>query len=142
MPTINPYLNFQGNTEEAFIFYQSIFGGEFIGGITRFSDTPEGDNLPENERYKVMHIALQIGDRNTVMGTDALESMNQTVQQGNNFYISIQTDSKEQADQFFNGLSDEAEIEMEMQKTFWGDYFGMLTDKFGIKWMVSFSENR
>lgn len=142
MPTINPYLNFQGNTEEAFFFYQSIFGGKFIGGITRFSDTPEGDHLPENERNKVMHIALQIGDRNTIMGTDALESMNQTVQQGNNFYISIQADSKQQADQFFNGLSDEAKIEMEMQNTFWGDYFGMLTDKSGIKWMVSFSENR
>ncbi|MCG2588336.1 VOC family protein [Rhodohalobacter sulfatireducens] len=141
MPTINPYLNFQGNTEEAFIFYQSIFGGEFIGGITRFSDTPEGNNLPENERDKVMHIALPIGDRNMIMGTDALESMNQTVEQGSNFYISIQADSKEQADQYFNGLSDEAEIEMEMQNMFWGDYFGMLTDKFGIKWMVSFSEN-
>jgi PhnB protein len=85
MPTINPYLNFQGNAKEAFIFYQSIFSGEFIGGITRFSDTPEGDNLPENERDKVMHIALPIGDRNVIMGTDALESMNQTVEQGNNF---------------------------------------------------------
>ncbi|MDR9364546.1 MAG: VOC family protein [Balneolaceae bacterium] len=135
------YLNFQGNTEKAFIFYQSIFGGEFIGGINRFSDTHEGDNLPENERDKVMHIALPIGDRNVIMGTDALESMNQTVEQGNNFYISIQADSKEQADQYSNGLSDEAEIEMEMQNMFWGDYFGMLTDKFGIKWMVSFSEN-
>jgi len=142
MPTINPYLNFQGNAKEAFIFYQSIFSGEFIGGITRFSDTPEGDNLPENERDKVMHIALPIGDRNVIMGTDALESMNQTVEQGNNFFISIQPDNKEQADQYFNGLSDEAEIEMEMQDMFWGDYFGTLTDKFGIKWMVSFSENR
>jgi len=142
MPTINPYLNFQGNAKEAFIFYQSIFSGEFIGRITRFSDTPEGDNLPENERDKVMHIALPIGDRNVIMGTDALESMNQTVEQGNNFFISIQPDNKEQADQYFNGLSDEAEIEMEMQDIFWGDYFGTLTDKFGIKWIVSFSENR
>lgn len=122
--------------------YQSIFGGEFIGGITRFNDTPEGDNLTENERNKVMHIALPFGDRNVIMGTDALESMNQTVQHGNSFYISIQADIKEQADQYFNKLSDEAEIEMEMEDMFWGDYFGMLMDKFGIKWMVGFSETR
>lgn len=142
MPTINPYLNFQGNTEEAFKYYQSVFGGEFIGGITRFSDTSEGNELPENERDKVMHIALPIGDGNMIMGTDALESMNQTVQQGNNFYISIQADSREQTDTFFNRLSDGGEVELDMHDAFWGDYFGMFKDKFGIKWMVNFSEDR
>ncbi len=142
MPTINPYLNFQGNTEQAFQFYQSIFGGEFIGGISRFKDTPEGDKLPENERNKVMHIALPIGDGNMIMGTDALESMNQTVQPGNNFYISIQADSKEQADTFFNGLSEGGVVEMDMHDAFWGAYFGMFEDKFGIKWMVSYNESQ
>lgn len=141
MPTINPYLNFQGNTEEAFKFYQSIFGGEFIGGISRFKDTPDGDKLPEHEKNKVMHIGLPFGSTNMLMATDALESMNQKVHQGNNIYLSISADSKEQADKFFNGLSDGSEIEMEMQDMFWGDYFGMLTDKFGIKWMVSFNQN-
>lgn len=140
MPTINPYLNFRGNTEEAFNFYKSVFGGEFIGGITRFSDTPEADKLPENEKDKVMHIALPLGGGNMIMGTDALESMNQTVEQGNNFYISIQADSREQADKFFNGLSEGGEIELDMHDAFWGDYFGMFTDKFGIKWMVNHSE--
>lgn len=141
MPSINPYLNFQGNTEEAFKFYQSIFGGEFIGGISRFKDSPESDELPEHEKAKVMHIGLPFGDSNMLMATDALESMNQKVNSGNNVYLCISADSRKQADDFFNGLSDGAETEMEMQDMFWGDYFGMLTDKFGIKWMVSFSEN-
>lgn len=140
MPTINPYLNFPGNTEEAFKFYQSVFGGEFIGGISRFKDSPEGNDLPEHEREKVMHIGLPFGSTNMLMATDALESMNQKVNPGNNVYLCIFADSKEQADDFFNGLSEGAEIEMEMQDMFWGDYFGMLTDKFGIKWMVSYNE--
>ncbi len=140
MSTINPYLNFQGNTEEAFNFYKSVFGGEFIGGITRFSDTPEADKIPENERNKVMHIALPIGKNNMIMATDALESMRQKVKPGNNFYISIQAESKEEADKLYNGLSSGGEIEMEMHDAFWGDYFGMLTDKFSIKWMVSYSK--
>ena len=140
MPSINPYLNFQGNTEEAFMFYQSIFGGEFIGGISRFKDSQEGDELPEYEKHKVMHIALAFGN-NIIMATDALESMNQKVNPGNNVYLCVTTDSRKQADDFFNGLADGAEIEMEMQDMFWGDYFGMLTDKFGIKWMVSFNHS-
>jgi PhnB protein len=142
MPSINPYLNFQGNTEEAFKFYQSIFGGEFIGRISRFKDSPESDELPEHEQNKVMHIGLPFGASNMIMGTDALESMNQKVNPGNNVYLCISTDSRKQADDFFNGLSDGAEIEMEMQDMFWGDYFGMLTDKFGIKWMVSFNQSQ
>ncbi len=95
MPTINPYLNFPGNTEEAFNFYKSIFGGEFLGGITRFRDSPETDDVPEDEKDKVMHIALPIGKENVLMATDALESMGQEVHPGNNFYISIQADNKE-----------------------------------------------
>lgn len=142
MPSINPYLNFQGNTEEAFKFYQSVFGGQFIGGISRFKDSSEGDELPEHEQNKVMHIGLPFGDSNMLMGTDALESMNQKVNPGNNVYLCISADSRRQADDFFNGLSDGAEIEMEMQDMFWGDYFGMLTDKFGVKWMVSFNQSQ
>lgn len=142
MPTINPYLNFQGNTEEAFNFYKSVFGGEFIGGISRFGDSPETDNVPEDEKDKVMHIALPIGKGNMLMATDALESMGQKVQPGNNFYLCISVDSKEQADAFFNGLSKSGEIEMDMQDTFWGDYFGMFTDKFGVKWMVSYNSKQ
>jgi PhnB protein len=139
MPFINPYLNFQGNTEEAFNFYKSIFGGEFIGGIRRFDETPEGDKLPENEKDKVMHIALPFGEKNMLMATDALESMDQKVVPGNNLYLCIAADSKQQADDFFEGLSAGGEIEMGMQDMFWGDYFGMCTDKFGVKWMIAFN---
>lgn len=140
MPTINPYLNFQGNTEEAFNFYKSVFGGDFIGGIRRFNSTPEGDKLSENKQDKVMHISLSFGENNMIMATDALESMNQKVQPGNNLYLCISADSKQQADDFFNGLSAGGEIEMEMQDMFWGDYFGMCTDKFGVKWMIAFDQ--
>ncbi|HET8864842.1 MAG TPA: VOC family protein [Gracilimonas sp.] len=140
MPTINPYLNFQGNTEEAFNFYRSIFGGDFIGGISRFKDAPEGDELPENEQNKVMHIGLAFGENNLIMATDALESMNQKVKPGNNIYLCISADSKQQADDFFKGLSAGGETEMDMQDMFWGDYFGMCTDKFDVKWMVSFNK--
>ena len=131
---------FRGNTEEAFNFYKSIFGGDFIGGIRRFDETPEGDKLPDNEKNKVMHIALPFGN-NMIMATDALESMDQKVHTGNHIYLCISADSKEQADDFFNGLSAGGEVEMEMQDMFWGDYFGMLKDKFGIKWMITFNQN-
>jgi PhnB protein len=141
MATINPYLNFQGNTEEAFNFYKSVFGGDFAGGIFRFKDTPEADKMPANESDKVMHIALPIGN-NMLMATDALESMGQKVNPGNNFYLSINTDSKEEADKLFNGLSAGGNIEMAMNDTFWGAYFGMLQDKFGIRWMVSYDNKQ
>jgi PhnB protein len=139
MTALNPYLNFNGNTEEAFNFYKSIFGGEFIGGVRRFRDTPEGSRLPEHEQDKVMHIALPFGKGNMLMGTDALESMGYALQMGNNFHLTIQTESKEEADKLFNGLSDGGKTTMPMQDMFWGDYFGMLVDKFGVQWMVSYS---
>ncbi|MEX0904427.1 MAG: VOC family protein [Balneolaceae bacterium] len=138
MATMNTYLNFAGNTEEAFNFYRSVFGGEFKGGINRFGDTPEADKIPENERDKVMHIALPIGNGNVLMGTDALESMGQTLTQGNNYYISLHPESMEEAEKLYKGLSAGGAIETELQKVFWGAYFGSFTDKFGVKWMVNY----
>lgn len=139
MATINTYLNFPGNTEEAFNFYKSVFGGEFIGGVSRFGDTPEADKIPEHEQDKVMHIALPIGNGNMLMATDALESMGQEVKQGNNYHLSIQAESKEEAETLFNKLSAGGEVTMPLDDAFWGDYFGMCTDKFGIQWMVNYS---
>ena len=139
MPSLNPYLNFNGNTEEAFNFYKSIFGGEFAA-LQRFKDTPEADKMPPGDRDKLMHVALPVGKGNIIMGTDALESMGQKLVAGNNFSISIDTESKEEADRLFNGLSAGGKVELEMQKTFWGSYFGMFADRFGIQWMVSFNE--
>lgn len=136
MTKINIYLNFPGNTEEAFEFYRSVLGGEFMGGITRFGDMPDAGDLPEHERGKVMHVALPVGDSNMLMGTDALESMNQTVTRGNNMYISLHPDSREEADRLFKGLSGGGEVAMPMEEMFWGGYFGQFNDKFGVPWMI------
>jgi len=141
MPSLNPYLNFNGNTEEAFNFYKSVFGGEFAS-VERFKNTPEAGKMPEADKNKIMHIALPIGKDNMLMATDVLESMGQQLTVGNNFSISINADSKEEADRLFNGLSAGGKVELEMQKTFWGSYFGMFSDKFGIQWMISYNEQR
>lgn len=132
---INPYLNFQGNTEEAFNFYKSILGGDFIGGMRRFNSTTEGENLSAEDQEKVMHVSLPVGD-NTLMATDALEALGQKVVQGNNYYLCIEPDSREQAEEIFKNLSAGGEIEMELEEQFWGDYFGCFIDKFGIQWMI------
>lgn len=136
MATINPYLNFPGNTEEAFNFYKSVFGGEFIM-IQRYKDTPEAGTVKEEDKNKIMHIAFPIGKGNILMATDALESMGQPLIQGNNFYLSVGADSDEEATKLFNSLSTGGKITMPLAKTFWGSFFGMLVDKFGIQWMVS-----
>jgi len=141
MVTINPYLNLPGNTEEAFNFYKSVFGGEFAA-LQRFKDTPEADRVPRDEKDKIMHVSLPIGKANVLMATDALESMGHKLNDCNGFYISLSAESKDEAEKFFNGLSAGGKKEMPLQDTFWGDYFGMLTDKFGIKWMVSYRSNR
>ena len=138
MKSINPYLNFPGNTEEAFNINKSIFGGDFVGGIRRFKDTPDGAKLNDDEKEKVMHVALPLGGT-ILMATDALESMGQKVNAGNNFYLSIEAESREEADTLFNALSDGASIEMQMQDMFWGAYFGMLKDKFGTQWMINYT---
>ena len=138
MKAINPYLNFPGNTEEAFNFYKSVFGGELVG-LTRFKDTSETGKLSDDEKEKLMHVSLPIGNGNVLMATDALESMGHKLSFGNNFYLSIEADSKEEADKLFKNLSADGKTAMPLADTFWGAYFGMLTDKFGIQWMVSYT---
>ena len=138
MATLNPYLNFAGNTEEAFKFYKSVFGGDFKT-LLRFKDTPEAGKIPPNEKDKIMHVALPIGKGNTLMATDALESMGQKLILGNNMYLSIEAESKEEAKKIFSGLSAGGKVTMPLDDAFWGAYFGMLTDKFGIKWMVNYT---
>lgn len=142
MATINPYLNFAGNTEEAFNFYKSVFGGEFIGGINRFKDTPEADKMNASDREKVMHVALPIGKGNMLMATDALESMGFKLIVGNNVYLSLEVESKEEAEKLFKAFSTGGQVTMPLADAFWGAYFGMLTDKFGIQWMVNYSYNK
>ena len=139
MITVNPYLNFNGNTEEAFNFYKSVFGGEFIS-LQRFKDTPHGEQMSADDREKIMHIALPIGQGNILMATDALESMGQTLKVGDNVSLAISPSSQEEADTYFNNLSAGGRVQMAMEKMFWGAYFGMLTDKFGIQWMINYDE--
>ncbi|ODS88017.1 MAG: glyoxalase [Chryseobacterium sp. SCN 40-13] len=138
MATVNTYLTFNGNCEEAFNFYKSVFGGDFAY-IGRFGEMPEGDgySVPEADKNKIMHVGLLIG--NTIlMGSDTGGDWAAKLIEGNNFSVSVNTESKEEADRIFNGLAAEGQITMPMEDTFWGAYFGMLTDKFGIQWMVNF----
>lgn len=137
MATINPYLNFNGNTEEAFTFYKSVFGGDFLM-LQRFKDTPERENLSSEDQEKIMHVSLPIGAGNILMGTDVLEAAGRTLTVGNNFSLSITPESKEEAQRLFDGLSAGGKIEMPLVDAFWGAYFGMFTDKFGIQWMVNY----
>lgn len=138
MRSVNPYLNFNGNTEEAFNFYKSVFGGEFTA-VMRFKDTPGCENMPEVEQNHIMHISLPMG-ANILMGTDVPKSMEQ-VTFGSNNSICIDAESRDEADRFFNGLSDGAKITMPMDDMFWGDYFGSLFDKYGVQWMISYNPN-
>src|SRR5688572_7710448 len=110
MAAINPYLNFNGNTEEAFNFYKKVFGGEFMA-LMRFKDNPQCDQMSERDKDRIMHIALPIGNGNALMATDALESLGQKVTAGNNFYIALSPESKEEAERLFNGLSAGGKIE-------------------------------
>jgi PhnB protein len=141
MALINPHINFNGNAEEAFSFYQSVFGGEFTR-VIRFKDlaTPEFP-IPEKEGNKIVHIALPIGKCNMLMANDVPEILGKTNENEHRSKISISAESKEEADKLFNGLSAGGQIEMPMEDSFWGSYFGMFRDKYGIEWMVDFDPN-
>jgi PhnB protein len=141
MSSINPYLNFPGTTEEAFNFYKSVFGGEFAM-LQRFKDTPDSHKMPPGVENMIMHVALPIGKNNILMGTDAPESMGFSITMGNNFYICISPDSREEAERLFNGLSEGGKVGMALQDMFWGAYYGDLTDKFGVKWMVNYMKQQ
>ena len=140
MATTNTYLNFNGNCESAFNFYKSVFGGEFTY-IGRFGEMPETEEykVPEADKGKIMHVSLPIG-ASILMGSDCGGDWAPTFVLGNNFSVSVSADSKEEADQIFNALAVDGKITMPLANTFWGDYFGMLTDQFGINWMMSYNE--
>ncbi|MBK9510441.1 MAG: VOC family protein [Cytophagaceae bacterium] len=140
MALINPHINFNGNAEEAFNFYKSVFGGEFAK-IMRFKDlASEEFPVPEHEANKIMHISLPIG-KNVLMANDVPEILGKTNENENRSKISISAESREEADHLFNGLSAGGQIEMPMEDSPWGSYFGMFRDKYGIEWMVDFDSN-
>ena len=138
MATLNPYLNFAGNTEEAFIFYRSVFGGDFTT-LQRFKDTPEAGRVPEKEKDMLMHVSLPVGKGNSLMATDALDSMGHKLIVGNNIQLSLEAESKDEAEKLFKGLSAGGKVTMSLKDTLWGAYFGMLVDRFGIQWLVNYT---
>lgn len=140
MARVSTYLNFSNRTEEAFLYYKSVFKTEFAGPIMRFSDGPpcEGQPpVPADQAKLVMHVALPILGGHVLMGSDAPESMGFKVNVGNNFYINLEPDTRAEADRLFKALSEGGKVDMALQEMFWGAYWGTLTDKFGVQWMFN-----
>ncbi|KAA6344172.1 hypothetical protein EZS27_008187 [termite gut metagenome] len=141
MATVNAYLAFNGNCEAAFDFYKSVFGNEF-SFIGRYKDMPSPDQpIPESKYNKIMHISLPIGQGTTLYGADMTEAFGQATVMGNNFALSINTESEAEAKRIFNALSAGGNVSMPLEKTFWGALFGMFTDKFDVNWMVNYNYN-
>ncbi|MDA3944288.1 MAG: VOC family protein [Bacteroidetes bacterium] len=144
MTSVNVYLNFEGNCEEAFNFYQSVFGGEY-SYLGRFRDIPPQEDMPampETMADKILHIALPISKETMLMGSDTGGEWAPAFKQGNNFAIAVSVDSKAKADKIFEGLSQDGKIIMPLADMFWGDYFGQCEDQFGVSWMVMFDSNQ
>lgn len=133
----NPYLNFDGKAEEAFRFYQSVFGGDLF--LKRMNETPENKNLPEEEKNCVLHISLPLSNGQTLMASDRISSMGHRLKMDNNNYISIAPGSRDEAKRLFRELSKGGEIEMPLEDMFWGDYFGSFEDRFGVHWMINYN---
>ena len=144
MSSVSTYLNFPRNTEEAFKFYKSVFGGDFFGGkIMRFGDMPPQQGAPpmaEGDKNLVIHVALPITGGHMLMGTDAPETMGFKVNFGNNVHINLQIDTRDETRNLFKALSAGGVVSMDLQDMFWGDYFGSCTDKFGVQWMFNCPE--
>jgi PhnB protein len=136
---IAAYLTFNGTTEEAFNFYRSVLGGMFTN-FQRFGDTPHGEQMSDTDKKKIMHITLD-SNRGILMGNDHIDFMG-PFQAGNNFSLSLNPESEEEAKQLFDRLSEGGNVIMPIDKVFWGAYFGMFIDRFGIKWMINYQLSR
>jgi len=140
---VSSYLNFPGNTEEAFCFYKQVFKSDFINGIKRFSEVPADHKHPpmdESVKEMVLHVELPILGGHILMGTDAPKEFGMTVNSGNNMHINLEPESREEAKRLFDALSEDGQIEMPIEDTFWGAYYGSCTDKFGINWMINYQK--
>jgi len=146
MASVSTYLNFERDTEAAFNFYKSVFGGEFFGqGMMRMGDVPPQEGmppLPEEDKKLIMHVELKILGGHSIMGTDSPESMGFKLNKGNNVSINLMPDTRKETDRLFKALSEGGQVTMDLQDMFWGDYFGSCTDKFGINWMFNCSEKK
>ena len=144
MTNINPYLNFDGNAEEAMNFYKAAFGGEFMEPVMRWGTAPgcEEFNLSNADKEKVMHMALPVSKGNAIMASDSIKGLGPALSVGNNVTIAIGPDSREEADRIFDTLSAGGEVQMPMADAFWGGYFGSFVDKFGISWLINVDERQ
>ncbi|WP_420387726.1 VOC family protein [Roseivirga sp.] len=145
MSIVSTYINFSRNTEEAFNFYKQVFGTEFMGDVMRMGDIPPSDGMPElsdEDKTLIMHVTLPILGGHLLMGTDAPESMGFQLTQGNNVHINLQPDTRKETEQLFTALAEGGTVTMELQDMFWGDYYGSLTDRFGIQWMFNCQEKK
>jgi len=145
MAIVSTYLNFTRNTEEAFNFYKSVFNTEFVGTVARFSEIPPQEGmppLPDADKNLVMHVQLPILGGHMLMGTDAPESMGFKVNVGNNVYICLSPDTRKETKRLFDALANGGKVSMDLQDTFWGAYYGSLTDKFGVQWMFNCEEKQ
>lgn len=145
MSRVSTYLNFPGTTEEAFNFYKKVFGTEFVGEINRMGQVPPQEGvqpLAEADKNLVMHVALPILAGHMIYGTDATQSMGFELKPGNNVYINLEPDTREETDKLFAGLSEGGKVTMPLQIMFWGDYYGSCTDKFGVQWMFNCAQKK
>jgi PhnB protein len=140
MAQLNPYVSFDGNAEEAFNLYKSVFGGEFPA-VMRWGDNPQCAEMSDADKNKIMHISLPVGD-GVIMASDHVGGMGEEYKPGNNFAVAIAPSSREEAERFFAGLSEGGKDAMPMQDMFWGGYYGHVTDKFGVRWMINYDEKR
>lgn len=136
MANFNIYLNFNGNLEEAFNFYRDVFEGRYLE-LKKYAEMPHSDSLIPEDREKVMHAELHIDDNTILMGCDILEAWGQVMNRGTNFYINITPGSMEEGSSIFKKLSVGGEVQMPLQKTFWGAFLGTVTDRFGTQWMIN-----
>jgi PhnB protein len=139
MKNVDFYLHFNGNCEKAMNFYKSIFGGDFVS-VQRYGDVPGSEKMSDEDKEKMIHMSLKLSEHSTLMGSDVVTKMVDSVSQGNNYHICLQVSNDREADKVFAALSGNGVIEMPMNKTFWGAYFGMCIDKFGVQWMINYAE--
>ena len=141
MARVSTYLNFPRHTEDAFIFYKSVFGGEFSGGgVARLGDFPNSEGMPplaDEDKNLIMHIELPIVGGHILMGSDAPESMGFSIAMGSNIYINLEPDTRQETKQLFDALATNGSVSMELQDMFWGAYYGSCTDKYGVQWMFN-----
>ncbi len=145
MSRVSTYLNFPRSTEEAFNFYKSVFGTEFVGDIARMGSVPGGEGGPQiadDDKNLVMHVALPIIGGHILMGTDAPESIGFHLHPGNNVFVNLEPDTRAETEKLFTALSDGGVVGMQLADMFWGDYFGSCTDKYGVQWMFNCTEKK